>query len=429
MMEIVISQNENQNITIENENIQSIAINQNNNQNININNDIPQSIEIEQEKNQVVLVDGGGAIIGITDVIVNGVSVVSDNIAYILVPTKTSELINNSGYITSETDPTVPTYIKQISIADINNWNNKQNLLVSGSNIKTINNESLLGSGNITISSGNYTAGYGINIDNENVISNSIISYDDLQDLPTIPTQTSELINDSNYVTSNELSQVAFSGSFTDLSNAPDIPTDTSDLINDSGFITKDVNDLTYYTLSSNLSSVATSGDYDDLTNKPTIPTVNNATLTIQKNGTTIDTFTANSNTNTTVNVTVPTKTSDLTNDSGFITNNYVTYSTTETRIGTWINGKPIYRQVIETTTPSTTSVATLGSVSNLGIVTNLYGLLIASGQQVPLNFIYNTSDIHSLYTEGNNIMCKINYSSYLSKTCFVVIEYTKTTD
>ena len=49
------------------------------------------------------------------------------------------------------------------------------------------------------------------------------------------------------------------------------------------------------------------------------LPTVNNATLTIQKNGTTVDTFTANASSNKTVNITVPTKTSDLTNDSGFL--------------------------------------------------------------------------------------------------------------
>ena len=53
--------------------------------------------------------------------------------------------------------------------------------------------------------------------------------------------------------------------------------------------------------------------------NKPTIPTVNDATLTIQKNGTSIGTFTANASSNVTVNVEVPTKTSDLTNDSGFL--------------------------------------------------------------------------------------------------------------
>lgn len=60
--------------------------------------------------------------------------------------------------------------------------------------------------------------------------------------------------------------------------------------------------------------------NYNNFTNKPTIPTVNNATLTIQKNGTTIKTFTANASTDVTANITVPTKTSELTNDSGFWT-------------------------------------------------------------------------------------------------------------
>jgi len=66
--------------------------------------------------------------------------------------------------------------------------------------------------------------------------------------------------------------------------------------------------------------AVATSGAYSDLTGTPTIPTVNDATLTIQQNGTTVDSFSANSSSDKTVNITVPTKTSDLTNDSGFLT-------------------------------------------------------------------------------------------------------------
>lgn len=69
------------------------------------------------------------------------------------------------------------------------------------------------------------------------------------------------------------------------------------------------------------------SGDYDDLSNKPTIPTVNNAILTIQKNGTAVNTFTANSATDVIANITVPTKTSELQNDSGFkTTDNNTTY-------------------------------------------------------------------------------------------------------
>lgn len=60
---------------------------------------------------------------------------------------------------------------------------------------------------------------------------------------------------------------------------------------------------------------------YNSLTDKPTIPTVNNATLTIQKNGSTVKTFTANASSNVTANITVPTNTNELTNGAGFITN------------------------------------------------------------------------------------------------------------
>ena len=48
---------------------------------------------------------------------------------------------------------------------------------------------------------------------------------------------------------------------------------------------------------------------YNDLADKPTI---GDATLTIQKNGTAVDTFTANATVNKTINITVPTQASDV---------------------------------------------------------------------------------------------------------------------
>lgn len=51
------------------------------------------------------------------------------------------------------------------------------------------------------------------------------------------------------------------------------------------------------------LHKVSKTGNYNDLLNKPTIPTVNNGTLTIQGNGTTASTFTANQSGNTTLNI------------------------------------------------------------------------------------------------------------------------------
>lgn len=55
-----------------------------------------------------------------------------------------------------------------------------------------------------------------------------------------------------------------------------------------------------------------------------TIPTVNNATLTIQKNGTTVKTFTANASSNVTANITVPTNNNELTNGAGYQTSSDV---------------------------------------------------------------------------------------------------------
>ena len=133
----------------------------------------------------------------------------------------------------------------------------------------------------------------------------------DLSDYVTNSELTTEL---SNYTPTASLATVATSGSYNDLTNKPSIPAAqvNSDWNATSG-VAQILNKPT-------LATVATSGSYDDLSDKPTIPTVNNARLTIQKNGTTVKTFTANASSNVTANITVPTATSDLTNDSGFIT-------------------------------------------------------------------------------------------------------------
>ncbi len=92
----------------------------------------------------------------------------------------------------------------------------------------------------------------------------------------------------------------------------------------------------------SDLATVATSGSYNDLSDKPTIPpgavvdqtydatsqnaqagtavaeavaavpAPNDATLTIQKNGASVGTFTANASSNATINITVPTSAADV---------------------------------------------------------------------------------------------------------------------
>ncbi len=94
--------------------------------------------------------------------------------------------------------------------------------------------------------------------------------YSDLSGLPSIPSKTSDLTNDSNFISSselsesyynkiqtdnllnskantNDLSQVAISGQYSDLSGLPNIPSKTSDLINDSNFVSSSDLSESYY--------------------------------------------------------------------------------------------------------------------------------------------------------------------------------------
>lgn len=176
------------------------------------------------------------------------------------IPTKTSDLTNDSGFITTAAIPT---------------------------NVSAFNND----------------AGYLDEIPDDSVGLNQL---DD--------TIVNALNNINNKANTADLAAVAFSGDYDDLTDKPAIPAaQVNSDWNASSGVAQILNKPT-------LAAVATSGSYNDLSNKPTIPTVNNATLTIQKNGTNVQTFTANSSSNKTANITVPTATSELTNDSDFVT-------------------------------------------------------------------------------------------------------------
>lgn len=259
-----------------------------------------------------------------------------------VVPTNISAFNNDVGYITgyTETDPIFgASPAAGIESTDISNWNSKQEELVSGTNIKTINNISLLGSGNIDIQGGGdvevdpvFTASpaYGISsqdITNWNNKSDFSGNYNDLSGKPTIPSNTSDLNNDSGFITSSAIptnvsafnndagyltsftevdpvfsaspaagiqatditawnNKSDFSGDYNDLTNKPTIPvipTNISAFTNDAGYLTSESdpvftasaaygitsNDITTWNNKSDFS-----GNYNDLTNKPTIPTV-----------------------------------------------------------------------------------------------------------------------------------------------------------
>ena len=115
------------------------------------------------------------------------------------IPTKTSELTNDSGFITEAALAT------------------KQETLVSGTNIKTINNQSLLGSGNINISGGG-------SLPTDVRINGTSITSNDIADIKT---------NGTYNATSNKIATMS------------DLPTKVSDLTNDSGFIDNTYHDST----------------------------------------------------------------------------------------------------------------------------------------------------------------------------------------
>ena len=137
---------------------------------------------------------------------------------------------------------------------------------------------------------------------------------------PTIPTKTSDLTNDSGFITDSGLATVATTGDYDDLTNKPTIPAAqvNSDWDSTSG-VSEILNKPT-------LSEVATSGSYNDLTDTPTIPTNSDFDLSglgdVSISGATqgqVLTKGVSSWEASTLNI--PTKTSDLNNDSGFVEN------------------------------------------------------------------------------------------------------------
>lgn len=105
-------------------------------------------------------------------------------------------------------------------------------------------------------------------------------------------------------------------------------------------------------------------------------------------------------------------------------------YSTEETRIGTWIDGKPIYRIVLSGTTGSNTTIADTTPlaietvVSVHGIVKNKNGYVYP----VPNN---TSSGYISIYLTTRNETVNISTSieSLTSRPITIILEYTKTTD
>lgn len=200
--------------------------------------------------------------------------------------------------------------------ADLQNaLNAKQNKLTAGENI-TIQGDVISATGG----GGDITVDSALSSTSTNPVQNKVI--------------TSALNAKAN---TSSLASVATTGSYNDLSNKPTIPTvptKVSAFTNDAGYITSVPSEYVTETElntaiagkanTADLATVATSGDYADLSGKPTIPTVptnvsafTNDAHYITSAGAPVQSVNGQTGA---VTVTVPTKTSDLQNDSGYIT-------------------------------------------------------------------------------------------------------------
>ena len=119
-------------------------------------------------------------------------------------------------------------------------------------------------------------------------------------------------------------------------------------------------------------------------------------------------------------------------------------YSTEETRIGTWIDGKPLYRRVFDTTTPSSTSawIRIIPPIDDAFVVRMEAYLLPLNGEGfdtpqshgllIPLPYPgdslaliqYNASP-----SGGTTGVTMTVASNRTNKRILVILEYTKTTD
>lgn len=97
----------------------------------------------------------------------------------------------------------------------------------------------------------------------------------------------------------------------------------------------------------------------------------------------------------------------------------YDVYSTSETVIGKWIDGKPIYRRVFQYTL-SGSSWNTVGTITGIGEVTHIYGACKRpNGIQTEFprstmdTYIETNGTIHVRDTEGNGgtVKCIVEYT------------------
>lgn len=122
----------------------------------------------------------------------------------------------------------------------------------------------------------------------------------------------------------------------------------------------------------------------------------------------------------------------DLIADTKALIDRNSTYSTTEQIVGTWIDGKPIYRVVknIGNLPNNGRKEVSFSGIIPTGVVcTKIYGITERISQSV--TDYLNLKDVCSLlmYRATTNILYVDTSEDRSNYTGYVVLEYTKTTD
>lgn len=193
--------------------------------------------------------------------------------------------------------------------------------------------------------------------------------------------------------------------------------TDVNNAVSTASQASQNVTTLTgtVNTLSSTVSSVQT--------------TANNASQTASSALNTANTANGKADTNASAISSINTSISNL-NDK---IDKSESFSSTEVQIGTWIDGKPLYRSVINTgVLPNNATKTIPHSISNIKKITFLHGVAhnTVTDGYIPLPYASVTaSQTCMVYASVENIYftTQADLSNYLES--YMIVEYTKTKD
>lgn len=110
--------------------------------------------------------------------------------------------------------------------------------------------------------------------------------------------------------------------------------------------------------------------------------------------------------------------------------NNKLSYSTTEKVVGEWIDGKPLYRKVVDLgTLPDNSTKAVAHSIQNLKRIVKLEGFAGSSLNKGGITLPHATNTPIALYADDTNVSVKTTNDATGYTQAYAFVYYTKTTD